>query len=294
MPAPIISTVQAVRHLPGRLPLAAGLGAAALAALAARALWWEPRRLRVRTCELSPPRWPARLDGLRLAVVSDLHAGAPQVSEAAVARVAAAVERLRPDAVVLLGDFVDRDVAGGTDVEPEAVARGLAPLTRLPHGALAVLGNHDWLYDGPRVAAALTAVGVRVLENDAVAVGRGPRRWWAAGVADASTRAPRLDAALTAVPDDEPVVLLSHDPDVFPQVPDRVSVTLSGHTHGGQVAIPGLRGLWTPSRHGGRYARGHVVEGARHLVISRGIGTSRWPVRLGAPPELVLLVLRGR
>ena len=72
-----------------------------------------------------------------------------------------------------------------------------------------------------------------------------------------------------------------------------MALTLSGHTHGGQVDVPVLKRVWTPSRFGERYAGGHVVERGRHLVVSRGVGTSRLPVRLGVPPEVWLLTLRA-
>ena len=95
------------------------------------------------------------------------------------------------------------------------------------------------------------------------------------------------------VPDDAPVLLLSHDPDPFPGVPERVALTLAGHTHGGQVAIPLLRRPFVPSRYGERYVRGHVVEDGRHLYVSSGIGTSGLPVRFLRPPEVVSLTLRA-
>jgi uncharacterized protein len=88
------------------------------------------------------------------------------------------------------------------------------------------------------------------------------------------------------------VIVLSHDPDAFPFVPSRVALTVSGHTHGGQVAIPVVRLPVMPSRHGERYARGHIVEHGRHLVVGTGLGTSGIPVRLLAPPELLVLELR--
>ena len=94
------------------------------------------------------------------------------------------------------------------------------------------------------------------------------------------------------MPEHAAVLMFSHQPDLFPRVPERVALTLSGHTHGGQVAVPQARARWTPSRFGERYTGGHVVEGGRHLYISKGIGTSRLPIRLGAPPEVVLLELR--
>ena len=90
------------------------------------------------------------------------------------------------------------------------------------------------------------------------------------------------------------MLLLSHDPDAFPAVPARVALTLAGHTHGGQVAIPLVRRPFVPSRYGERYVHGHVVEGGRHLYVSSGVGTSGAPVRFLRPPEVVSLTLRAR
>jgi predicted MPP superfamily phosphohydrolase len=271
---------------------AATIVATAGAALAWRALWHEPRHGRLRRRTLRLPRWPGELAGLRVAVISDLHAGAPHVGEARIARLVAAVNRRRPDLVVLLGDFVDPEVKLGSPVTVEAVAGRLAAL-RAPHGVIAVLGNHDWRYGGPRVAAALRAGGIEVLENAATRAGP----LWVAGLADVRTRVLdveiALHAALAEVPAGAPVLLLSHDPDVFPSVPERVALTLSGHTHAGQVAIRRLRRGAIPSGYGERYASGHVVEDGRHLFVTAGVGTTGWPVRLLAPAEVVLLELRG-
>jgi hypothetical protein len=275
--------------------LAAGAAAAVVlagAGVAARALWFEPRRVAVRRADLELPRWPARFDGLRVALVSDLHAGGPHVDVEHVEHVAAVLGDLEPDLVALLGDYVDPEVALGGRVDPEPVAQALGRI-RAPLGAVAVLGNHDWADDGPRIGAALRAAGIRVLENDAARLVRVPAELWVAGLADATTRRPDVERALAGVPDDAAVLLLSHDPDVFPRVPERVALTLSGHTHGGQVDVPLVRRGWIPSRFGERYAGGHVVEGGRHLVVSRGVGTSRLPIRLGVPPEVWLLTLRS-
>jgi len=124
-------------------------------------------------------------------------------------------------------------------------------------------------------------------------VARRPAPLWVAGVADATERRPDVNAALAAVPADAAVLLLSHDPDVFPRVPARVALTVSGHTHGGQVDLPGVPRRVIPSRFGDRYARGHVVEGGRHLFVTSGVGTSRLPIRLARPPEIVVLKLRA-
>ena len=262
---------------------AAGAGAAVLA----RALWWEPRRAVVHEVALAPPAWPPALDGLRVAVIADLHTGAPYVDVPRVRRIVGAVNAAQPDLVALLGDYVDPEVRGGQVVAPEAVAEALAAL-RAPLGVVAVLGNHDWGSSGTAMWRSLDAVGIRVLENGAVDVGRG---LWVAGVADATLRIPHVPRALQDVPDGATVLLLSHDPDVFPQVPPHVALTISGHTHGAQADLPLLRGRVIPSLYGTRYQGGHVVEAGRHLFISRGIGTSRLPVRFRARPEVPVLRL---
>jgi hypothetical protein len=272
---------------------AAGAGAAAVLGVVAYATLVEPRRLRVRRASLALPHWPAALDGLRLVLVSDLHTGAPHVPPERLDRIVARANALGGDLIALLGDHVDHEVTFGQAPEPGDVAARLARL-RAPLGVLAVLGNHDWRTDGEGIRAALDGAGVRVLEDEAVRVAREPAELWVTGLADASERSPDVARALAAVPADAAVLALSHDPDLFPRIPARVALTVSGHVHGGQVAIPRLRARWTPSRFGERYVDGHVVEDGRHLFVTSGVGTSNHPVRLGAPPELVVLTLRTR
>src|SRR5207247_3160243 len=141
-----------------------------------------------------------------------------------------------------------------------------------------ILGNHDWWYDGPRVRRALEGAGIPVLENAALRLERQGAPFWLVG--------PMRD-----IPADEPIVVLTHSPDVFPRVPARVALTLAGHTHGGQVALPILGRLIVPSRFGQRYAIGHVEEDGRHLFVTPGVGTSIIPVRFGVPPGISLLTL---
>jgi predicted MPP superfamily phosphohydrolase len=218
-----------------------------------------------------------------------LHTGTPHVSPAKVARVVARVNRERPDLVALLGDYVDSRGLGAREVEPQRLAAVLGELSA-PLGVVGVLGNGDWAEGGRAIAAALRDTGITVLENDACPVGRG---LWVAGVADAAERTARVTEALTRVPHDGPVILLSHNPDVFPRVPGRVALTLAGHTHGSQVDLPLVRARMTPSRFGARYARGLYREDGRLLFVSRGVGTSHLPVRLLASPEVALLELRS-
>jgi predicted MPP superfamily phosphohydrolase len=193
---------------------------------------------------------------------------------------------------VLLGDYVIHGLVGGTFVEPEITAEVLGGL-RAPGGVVAVLGNHDWWYDGFRVRAALEARGIVVLENESHRVVRDGNALWLAGLADLWTRQPDIHGTLAAIPAGAPVLLLTHSPDVFPEVPARVSVTLAAHTHGGQVRLPPFPAPVVPSRYGSRYAAGHVIEGGRHLFVTAGVGTSILPIRFAVPPEVVILVLHA-
>ena len=267
------------------------LGAAA-AGLAAWALLVEPRRIAVERHTLRLPRWPQGLDDLRVALVSDLHAGGPHVRERRLERIVERVNRERPDLVALLGDYVDPDVPLGRYIDPEEVAVRLAAL-RAPLGVIAVLGNHDWENETGRIVGTLSNHGIRVVENSAVPVEGARAPLWAAGLADLRRRHPDPMLAFSKVPDDAAVLALAHDPDVFPTVPDRVALTVSGHLHGGQVNLPVLRRPFVPSHYGERYLAGEVREDGRTLYVSSGVGSSGWPIRLRRPPEIVVLELRA-
>lgn len=248
----------------------------------------EPQRLVIRHEAVHLPGWPPGRDSVKVAVLSDVHAGGPYVTQARLRAIVAACNAQKPDLVVLLGDYVHGRTVH-PQLPPEVMARELGAL-RGRHQTLAVLGNHDWWLDGERVRAALGAAGIRVLENEAVRVEADPPLW-VAGLADLWTRRPDIPAALASVPQGAPVLLLTHNPDVFPSVPARVTLTLAGHTHGGQVDLPLLGRLVVPSRFGPRYADGLVVEDGRMLFVTSGLSTSILPVRFRVPPEIVILTL---
>ncbi|MGB8509613.1 MAG: metallophosphoesterase [Pyrinomonadaceae bacterium] len=268
----------------------------ALALLGVWALWLEPDSITVRNVSLRIPAWHAEHGGMRIAVLTDLHVGAPHMSVEKLRRVVERTNGEQPELVLLLGDFViggrehKGGVVGGEFITPELIAAELKNL-RAPLGVFAVLGNHDWWFDGERVAVALRDAGVTVLENSATRISRNERSFWLVGIADLWTRQPDIEGALRQVEGDDPVLLMTHNPDIFPGVPPRVSLTLAGHTHGGQVNLPLFGRPVVPSKFGQRYAMGHVVEGGRHLFVSGGIGTSIVPVRFRVPPEIVILTL---
>ncbi len=241
----------------------AGIGAFG-ASTAAYGFGIEPvLRLRVARYDITPPRWPAGLQ-LKIAAIADLHACDPWMS--------------------------------------------------LDHiQSIVVLGNHDWWDDktvqrdgrGPTKARrALEAAGIPVYENDVARLTKAGRPFWLAGLGDQLAYFPArrfrpvsrigvddLTATLAKVKDDAPVILLAHEPDVAIRVPSRVSLQLSGHTHGGQVRLLGWSPV-VPSRYGNRFAYGHA-RASCDVVVSGGLGCSIMPFRLGVPPEIVLVTLGG-
>ncbi len=271
--------------------LAALLALALPVALTFWSAYVEPGRLVLKQVEIAVPNWPAQLDGLRFALMSDLHVGSPRHGLANLESVVRTVNAAHPDIVLIPGDLVIRRVLGGRFVEPEPIARELAKL-QAPLGVYAVLGNHDWWYDAKRVSEALRAAGIPVLDDRSQVIEARGTRFWLAGVSDFWEGAHDIRAALADVPGTAPVILFTHNPDIFPGVPARVSLTVAGHTHGGQVRLPWYGPPVVPSRYGRRYAAGHVVERGRHLFVTTGLGTSILPVRFGVPPEVAILTLR--
>lgn len=271
-------------------------GAGAAGALFAGLLAWglaEPLLLVIRREELAVPHWPPALDGLTVALVADLHAGGLHARPARIRRMAERIAAAQPDLVLLLGDYVDFDLVSTRRLPFADVAAALAPLGAAPLGRVAVLGNHDWKHGGGDIRRSLARHGITVLENESVRVGAGERALWLAGLADMRTRAPDIDAALADVPEGAPVIVLAHDPDLFPRVPDRVSLTVAGHTHGGQIRLPGLTRFFVPSREGMRYLHGLVRDDGRLLWVTAGLGEAGIPMRLRRPREAVLLTLRS-
>ncbi|RVV96559.1 metallophosphoesterase [Mesobaculum littorinae] len=256
---------------------------------------WHPR----------PATWPEGLK-LRIVALADIHMGPPQMTPDRLRRIVRQSLALAPDLVVLLGDYkadhpyVSRDVYTG-DI--------IAILSQLqaPLGVWAVLGNHDWWLDrhaqarrgGPTFwHAAFDRDGIPVLENAAVKLRHRGQDLWLAGLGSqqafrGAARPGHHDLAATLAPladDDAPAILLAHEPDIFPKVPQRVALTLSGHTHGGQVRVLGYSPLVT-SGYGNRFAYGHIIEHGRHLCVSGGLGCSRVPLRFGVPPEIMVVDL---
>jgi uncharacterized protein len=262
-------------------------------------------RLQVTRYHVTPPKWPAGFE-LKIAVVADLHACDPWMSADHIENIVARTNALNADVVVLLGDYVAGHRYMKRQVPAKEWAAALAGL-KAPLGVHAILGNHDYWDDHdvqragrgvPYARLALEAAGIPVYENDVVRLTKDSHPFWLAGLGDQLAHlyawrhqmVPRigvdnLDATLAKITDDEPIILLAHEPDIASRVPKRVALQLSGHTHGGQVRLFGWSPV-VPSRYGNRLAYGHAKFNC-DVIISGGLGCSIMPFRLGVPPEIV-------
>lgn len=248
----------------------------------------EPNRLVVNHSTLQIANWPKELGGLRIAVIGDIHTGAPFIDDDKLRLLVELTNQQQPDLVVMLGDFMSQDTWHGHRVAPEITANHLKYL-RAPLGVYAVLGNHDWWDNGEHVRRAFEQAGIRVLENDVREIKGRAISFWLAGLSDLWTRPQQIGETLAKIPADSTVIVLTHNPDTFRQLPSSVPLLLAAHTHGGQVKLPLIGTPIVPSRFGQKYSAGHIFENGHHLFVTTGIGTSILPVRFRVTPEVVIL-----
>ncbi len=272
-------------------------GVAALLSLGGYAFAVEPRmRLEVVRRTIRPKQWPASAKPLTMALLSDFHASDPWMGVGRLQEIVARTNELGADIVLLLGDY-SGGIIGRRWMQPAEWARPFAEL-RAPLGVHAVLGNHDYYYrsGSNRVVEALRDVGVDVLLNRAGKITKDGHDFWLAGTESAYAWNPDqgergeyadLDETLAHVTGREPVVLMAHEPVQFIDVPDRVAITLSGHTHGGQIGLPFVARLHHGAGHG--WVRGAYEEKGRHLFVTSGLGMSFLPIRFLVPPEIALV-----
>lgn len=246
----------------------------------------------------NPPRWPADLP-LTIAVISDTHVCEPYVPLSRVKQIVETVNRLQPDLIVHLGDH-EASYKIAKDRVPRNEYCAVYADLHAPLGLYTILGNHDWWHDAREIRAALDTARIRVMSNEAELVEHAGRRFWIGGLGDQLAHwlgggsfqgEDDLPGTMAQITTNDPVLLLIHEPEAFDAVTDRVSLTLAGHTHGGQIYIPGIRNPFIPKDYSGRFRYGHVVENNRHMIISGGIGMSGVPIRFGVPPEVLLVRL---
>ena len=258
--------------------------------LAIWSLFIEPNRLIVHQETIQIDNWPKELSGLRIALIADVHTGAPFINDQKLQQIVSLTNQQSPDLIILLGDYMSPNSWHSHRVEPEVTAAALKNL-RAPLGVYSILGNHDWWYNGEKVRRAFEQNGIHVLEDEVAEVKWHDRSFWLVGLADLWTRPQHISETMAKVPSGSTVIALTHNPDIFPRIPQNVPLLLAAHTHGGQVNLPLIGTPIVPSDFGQKYTAGHVFENGHHLFVTTGIGTSIFPVRFRVTPEIVILTV---
>jgi len=248
---------------------------------------YEAGSVRIERPTLTLPRLPAAFQSLRIAFLADIHHG-PYISLDYVASIVRTTLALGPDLILLGGDYISQDAKY---VEPcfEVLAGLKAPL-----GVFGVLGNHDHRHGLSESKAAFAAAGIQELTNRGVWVKRGSSRLRLGGVDDLWYGQPDVRSAAADASPADACLVVSHNPDFAEKMLDsRVGLILSGHTHGGQIFVPGYGAPIVPSRYGQKYRQGLVQAPRTQVYVSRGLGTVTPPMRYNCRPELTLITLKG-
>ncbi len=262
--------------------------------------------LRVVNYKITPPNWTPGLK-LRAVLLADPHVVEPYMPLSRWQNIIATANAMEPDLILMLGDYVS-GIRLRTGTVPIADTAKAAAQAKAKLGVFSINGNHDWWGDRhavathtgpPQAQLAFEQAGIQVLSNKAVRLVKDGMPFWVSGTDSilAYWLGPNrfqgmddLPGTLAQVTDNAPIIHMAHEPDLFVKIPERVSITLSGHTHGGQLRILGYSPV-VPSSYGNRFAYGHIIEDGRHLLVSGGLGVSTIPLRFGVPPEITVLEL---
>lgn len=248
----------------------------------------EPKLIMVRNVSIDIPHWNKEHKNLKIVLLTDFHIGFGHMSRKNLAKIIERTNSYNPDIVLLLGDYVN------LSAQNQKYLPFLVDFKKLrsKYGVFAIMGNHESWEVRNKIRYFIKQAGIKLLENRAEKITIDEKSFWIAGIDDLTTGYPDLEKTMSQIRDAQsPVLFLSHNPDIFEQVSSRVSLTLTGHTHGGQIYVPFLVRLMTPSRFGRRFLKGHVVQNNRHIFISSGLGTTIIPARFLVPPEIVILEL---
>lgn len=268
-------------------------GSVVAAAGAIDGFFIEPRDVVAERIDITVPRLPEEFHNFRIAQISDIHFG-PYMSKAGVERAVRLAQTFNPDLVILTGDFTSHPFRKPNGMEgarfAEPCADALVTMRKVPQ--IAILGNHDHWNNANIVEGALKERGIEVLRNRSLPWERGQSRIWIAGVDDVFVGAADLAQTLKSVPSTETTILLAHEPDFADHAAQfPIDVQFSGHSHGGQVRLPGIGALVLPAM-ARKYPAGLNRVGRLQVYTNRGLGVIDPPVRFHCPPEITFVTLK--
>jgi predicted MPP superfamily phosphohydrolase len=237
-------------------------------------------------------QWPGWSRPLRVAFLSDFHIGSHANDIERLHGIVEEVTAYRPDLVLFGGDYVNLQWIGGGRVPPHTIAAVLAR-TPAPLGRYAILGNHDYTYDDRAVMRALADHGLSVLNQECRSIEFENVAFYLVGIPDEHIASSAASSLLKHLPA-APTIVLAHDPAWFGYLPPGPYLMLAGHTHGGQIRLPGLGVIRNASSAPLRWSYGLIRERGQFLYVTSGIGTSGIPLRWRVPPEFVILDLTGK
>lgn len=258
--------------------------------ITAATLYWswniEPNLLSVNRYNFQIPHWHKEHNNLKIAVLADLHIGCKGGSLNRLNYIVEQTNRQKPDMILILGDY-DSLMINNWVQDKNKLIKILKKLDA-PLGVVSILGNHDYYPDIMRNI--LRKSDITVLEDRVLKITRNGKSFYIAGIKDIWHYPVRLNRINRKIPDKQPAIMLAHNPDAFPEIPEKYGLTLSGHNHAGVISIPFIGGLIIPSKYNQKYVRGHIIENEKQLFVSSGLGTNTY-IRFGAIPEIAIIKL---
>lgn len=251
------------------------------------ALLIEPNVFLSNTRQLDIPNWNKDLNGFKVALISDVHLGTRFVDMKKLNEIVNVTNKNNPDLVVICGDL-DAKAIAKKNYSTTEVANSLKNL-KAKYGVVAIMGNHD--YEMANIIYEIyQKAGIKLLKNQDYFINVNNEKIRIVGLEDLWFRNVNPIEVIGEENKNVPTIVLAHNPDYFPQIPKSTSITLSGHTHGGEIVFPFVGSFIVPSKYGNRYRNGHIIEDNKHLFVSRGVATLGYG-RFIAPAEINFLEL---
>ncbi len=265
----------------------------------------EPNRLIVNTYPIKLKNWSANLNGLKVAVIADVHGGSNFINEAKIREIVALTNAQDVDVILLLGDYISRQTfnRSALNMPIETAVENLRGL-KAKYGIYAVIGNQDNQFGNEIMRKALENIGYRVLDGETATVEIKGEKLRLVGIPDAlrgnaSLNFNKIKASLAEHTAGK-IIAFSHNPDVIWTITQKALISpdlalfVGGHTHGGQLNFPIIGAPFVPTNYGQKYAQGHFQDKDTDIFISSGIGTSGIPARFRVPPEISILEISSK